>query len=129
MLIEQFLPAPAKLMDMPSRDARHILAARSWCILRRAGDDPLPRLKSYLLTGIVALRFGLLMETVTQIWPEPFGIYRPCCGLASVDELLLAETVRLAARDARPQFETLLREMLPTDAREMLFSRAQGLYD
>jgi hypothetical protein len=129
MLIKRFMPAPTKLLDMPSRDARHILAARSWCILRKAAHDPLPRLEGYLLSDIVALRFGLLMETVTQIWPEPFAIHRPCCGLPSVDELLLAETVRLAACKARPQFEILLREMLSSDAREMLFSRAQCLYD
>lgn len=129
MLIKQFMPAPAKLLDMPSRDARHILAARSWCILRKAAHDPLPRLEGYLLSDIVALRFGLLMETVTQIWPEPFGIHRPCCGRASIDELLLADAVRLATCNARPQFEVLLREMLSNDAREILFSRAQGLYD
>jgi hypothetical protein len=129
MLIKRFMPAPTKLLDMPSRDARHILAARSWCILRKAAHDPLPRLEGYLLSDIVALRFGLLMETVTAIWPEPFGIHRPCCGLASVDELLLADAVRLAVRNAHPQFELLLREMLSNDAREMLFSRAQGLYE
>jgi hypothetical protein len=129
MLIKQFMPAPAKLLDMPSRDARHILAARSWCILRKAAYDPLPRLEGYLLSDIVALRFGLLMETVTQIWPEPLGIHRPCCGLASVDELLLADAVRLAAHGDRPQFDILLREMLSNDAREIFFSRAQGLYD
>lgn len=69
------------------------------------------------------------METVTQIWPEPFGIHRLCCGLAPVDELLLAHALRLAARDARPQFETLLREMLPCDARDIFYARAHGLYD
>lgn len=129
MLINRFVPASGKLLDMPSRDARHILAARSWCVLRRVAHDPLPRLEGYLLSDIVAMRFALLMETVTQIWPEPFAIHRPCCGLASVDELLLADAVRLAARDARPQFEILLREMLSPDAREIFFCRAQGLYD
>jgi hypothetical protein len=129
MLIKHFMSVPTKLLDMPSRDARHILAARSWCMFRSAVHDPLPRLEGYLLSDIVALRFGLLMETVTQIWPEPFAIHRPCCGLASVDELLLAEAIRLAACNARPQFEILLREMLSSDAREMLFSRAQCLYD
>ncbi len=129
MLINRFIPAQSKLLDMPSRDARHILAARSWCVLRKAALDPLPRLEGYLLSDVVAMRFSLLMETVTQIWPEPFGIHRPCCGLASVDEMLLADAVRLAARDARPQFEVLLREMLTGDARHIFFARAQGLYD
>lgn len=129
MLINQFVPAPAKLLDMPARDARHILAARSWCVLRNAALDPLPRLEGYLLSDIVAMRFGLLMETVSQIWPEPFAIHRPCCGLASVDELVLAGAIRVAASGDRPQFETLLREMLSGDARHIFYMRAQGLYD
>lgn len=128
MLINLFVPATAKLLDMSQRDARHILAARSWCILRKAGYDPLPRLEKYLLSDIVATRFDLLMETVAQIWPEPLVIHRPCCGLASVDELLLTDSIRLAACDARPQFENLLREMLPDDARHIFFSRANALY-
>lgn len=129
MIINQFAPAPAKLLDMASRDARHILAARSWCVLRKAVLDPLPRLEGYLLSDIVAMRFSLLMETVTQIWPEPFAIHRPCCGFASLDELLLADAIRVAARDDRPQFEMLLREMLPGDARNIFYARAQGLHD
>ena len=129
MLINQFVHAPAKLLDLPARDARHILAARSWCVLRKAALDPLPRLEGYLLSDIVAMRFGLLMETVSQIWPEPFAIYRPCCGLASVDELVLAGAIRVAASGDRPQFETLLREMLSGDARHIFYGRAQGLYD
>jgi hypothetical protein len=128
MLINKFSPAHIKLLDMPSRDARHILAARSWCILRTAAQNPLPRLEIYLLSDIVALRFGLLMETVTQIWPEPFGIHRLCCGLASVDERLLADATRLAAANQRAGFESLLHEMLTGDARQILFARAQGLY-
>lgn len=129
MIINQFALAPAKLLDMASRDARHILAARSWCVLRKAALDPLPRLEGYLLSDIVAMRFSLLMETVTQIWPEPFAIHRPCCGLASLDELLLADAIRVAARDDRPQFEMLLREMLPGDARNIFYARAQRLHD
>ena len=129
MLINQFAPAQAKLLDMAARDARHILAARSWCVLRRAALDPLPRLEGYLLSDIVAMRFGVLMETVTQIWPEPFAIHRPCCGLASVDELLLVAAIRVAASGDRPKFEMLLKEMLPGDARHIFYARAEGLYD
>jgi hypothetical protein len=129
MLINQLVSAPARLLDMASRDARHILSARSWCLLRKAALDPLPRLEGYLLSDIVATRFDLLMETVTQIWPEPFAIHRPCCGLASVDELLLADSIRVAAHKDRPKLDALLHEMLPCEARDILFARAQCLYD
>lgn len=129
MLMNQIVTEPLKLFEIGSRDARHILAARSWCILRRAGDDPLPRLKGYLQYPAVAVRFGLLMETVTQIWPYPFGIHRPCCPTASIDEALLAASVQLAGLEARPEFDRLLHEMLPGQARDILYNRARSLYD
>jgi len=128
MLLSQLVPAPIKLMEIHSNDARHILAARSWCILRRAGHDPMPRLRGYLQYEVVAMRFGLLMEAVTQSWPDPFAIHRPCCPTASIDEALLAEAIQLAGLDARPAFDTLLRDMLPSEARNLLFTRARLLY-
>lgn len=128
MLIDTFIPAPLKLLEMPSRDARHILAARSWCVLRKAALDPLPRIEGHLLSDIVAIRFSLLMETVTQIWPEPFAIHRPCCGMASIDEALLAHAIRLAVSGQCRAFEMLLKEMLLGDARTLFFTRARALY-
>lgn len=128
MLTEQFLPTPLRLPYMDSRNARHILAARSWCMLCQAGHDPLPRVKAYLQSDIVAKRFGLLMEVVTLVWPEPFAIYRPCCAAVSLDEGLFVRAVELAAANARPQFDELLCEMLAEDARNMLFIRARFLY-
>jgi hypothetical protein len=128
MLTEQFLPTTLRLSEMNSRDARHILAARSWCVLRQAGHDPSVRLKAYVQSDLVARRFGLLMEVVTLCWPEPFAIFRPCCPGVSLDEGLLARTIQLAARNARPEFDELLREMLAEDSRNMIFIRARFLY-
>lgn len=128
MLIDKFVPETLKLMEIHSRDARHVLAARSWCILRKAGHDPVPRVREYLLCETAAKRFGLLMETVTQVWPEPFAIHRPCCPNASLDESILVRAVQYAAANVRPQFEELLCEMLPEDARNMIFMRARFLY-
>ena len=56
--IRHFPLAPPRLMDIDSRDARLILAARSWCMLHHARIDPLPRIRGYLLSGAVAMRFG-----------------------------------------------------------------------
>jgi hypothetical protein len=128
MLTDQFVSQRLELLQIYARDARHVLAARSWCILRRAGHDPLPRLVEYLTSDVVARRFGLLMEAVTQVWPEPFAIHRPCCPTASLDEGVLVHFVQLAALNARPQFDDLLREMLSEDARGLLFARARHLY-
>lgn len=128
MRINQFESQPIKLFDINARDARHILAARSWCILRSAGQDAVPRLLGYLACDEIARRFGLLMETVTFIWPEPFLIHRPCCPTVSLDEALLVRAIQLAAANARPSFDQYFREMLSEDARNMLFTHARQLY-
>jgi hypothetical protein len=125
---EYFSVKPLTLMEIKARDARLILAARSWCILRSARQDPLPRLSSYLQSTIVAMRFALLMDVVRQIWPQPFAIHRPCCPTASVDEALLSQAVQYADLDARPAFDALLSEMLGTEARDLLFARARVLF-
>lgn len=128
MLIQRIITQPLKLLDISMKDARHILAARSWCILRRAGYNPVPRLRAYLQHDLVATRYALLMETVMQIWPYPFEVHCPCCLTASLDEALLTEAVRLAGLGARPEFDRLLREMLPSEARDIFFSHARLLY-
>lgn len=128
MIANQFYVKPTNLMELDSRDARLILAARSCLILRRARQDPMPRLREYLLSGVVARRFALLMDVVQQVWPEPFGIHRPCCPNASLDEALLSKAVHLAIFDQRPTFDLLLHEMLGSEARDLLYARANLLY-
>ena len=125
---QHFVTIPLNLIEIDSRDARLILAARSCLILRRARQDPLPRLREYLLSHVVAMRFAMLMDVVQQIWPEPFGIHRPCCPNASLDEALLSRAVHLAVFDQRPTFDKLLHEMLGSEARDLLYVRARTLY-
>ena len=128
MIAQHFTTASLNLMEIDSRDARLILAARSCLMLRRARQDPMPRLREYLLSQVVAMRFALLMDVVQQIWPEPFGIHRPCCPNASLDEALLSRAVHLAVFDQRSAFDRLLHEMLNSEARDLLYARALMLY-
>jgi hypothetical protein len=125
---QHFITKPMNLMEIESRDARLILAARSFLILRQARHDPLPRLRHYLQSHLVAMRFALLMDVVQQIWPEPFGIHRPCCPNASLDEALLSRAVNLAASEQRPAFDSLLHEMIASEPRDLLYARARSLY-
>lgn len=127
MLIDQFTQRPLTLLEMPASDARYILAARSWCLFRKSAIDPHDRLLSYLHSERRALRFSLFMETMTQVWPEPFGLHRPCCATPSIDEMVMVQALRWAELRNRPQFERLLLEMLGDDARDMLFSQATAL--
>lgn len=128
MIAHNFQVPKNCLMKMDSRTARLILAARSCLILRNAKQDPLPRMREYLRSATVAMRFALLMDVVQQIWPDPFGIHRPCCPNASLDEALLGKAIDLAVRDQRPAFDLLFHEMLGSDARDVLFARARNLY-
>jgi hypothetical protein len=120
---------PHSLLDMPSHHARLILAVRCWFVYRKAALDPMPRIGTYLQSEIVATRFGVLMEAVAEIWPEPFGVHRPCCAIASIDERLLADAVALAWTGNMPQFHRLMCDMIPSSARDLLFSRAHRLYE
>ena len=127
MLANLFSTNPKRLFEMHSDYARYILAARSWCLLRNTPSGALQRLETYLSCSKRALRFSLLMETVTQIWPEPFAIHRLCCGKATVDEELLIHAIRLAHFQSRPRFDRLLNEMLPAGSRDLLFAHARAL--
>lgn len=128
MIIQKFLSHQPKLLDLPSPDARHIMAARCWCLLRQAGLDPQPRLSEILLSDSAGQRFNVLMVAVVHVWPEPFAVHRICCAMPSLDEGILLRALQLAAARARPQFDALLYEMLPDDARDVIFARASSLY-
>ena len=128
MLVDQFLPKPIRLSEIHSRCARHIMAARIWCIISAAGQNPLPRMSECLGSQPAARRFGLLMATIDYVWPERFEVGRPCCPCAGLDETLLIHAIKLAALNARPQFDDMLREMLSEDARNTLFIHARCLY-
>lgn len=127
-LESHFNLCPPRLLDMDSRNARLILAARSWCMFRHARQDPLPRIRGYLMSGSVAMRFALTMDAVQQLWPEPFCVHRPCCPVASVDELLLVHSIKLATTGERPEFDELFGDMLPADARDLLYARSHAIY-
>lgn len=128
MIAQHFFKQPVRLMEIDSRDARLILAARSCLIMSSARQDPLPRLRGFLLSHVVAIKFALLMDVVQQIWPEPFAIHRPCCPTASIDEALLGNAVHLASQQERPAFDALLCEMIGSEARDLFYSRASDLY-
>lgn len=128
MLIQKLLAEQPKIIDLPSRDARHVLAARSWCLLRQAGLDPRPRLREILRSEDVAQRFNVLMVAVVHVWPEPFAVHRTCCPTPSLDEGVLIRALQYAASHARPEFDALLCDMLPDDARNVIFVRASSLY-
>lgn len=127
MMIQKYLSPTRRLVDMPSRDARYVLAARTWCVLRQAALDPFPRLADILLSTGAAQHFGILMDAIIQSWPEPFAVHRTCCPSPSMDESILVDVLRLATPPSRARFDAYLGEMLPDDARDVIFTRASLL--
>lgn len=127
MIIDRFLPPMIRLIDMPSQDARYVLAARTWCVLRKAALEPHQRLFEILVSARAAQHFSILMDIIIQSWPEPFAVHRTCCPTPSLDERILITALRLAKPQSRAQFDAYLGEMLPCDARDILFTRASML--
>ncbi len=122
-----FTTAATNLMDMDANDAKFIISARSWFLLRGAQENPLPRITGILSSTTKALRFSILMEAVQQAWPQPFAIHRPCCCLASIDEILLAQITRLGATRNRVGFDILLKEIIGEDGRNLIYARSSQL--
>lgn len=108
--------------ELPTVPAQAILALRYAIMCRRAGRCPLPELKRRWGSELAARRFTILVETIGQIWPEPFAVAPPCCSRTSFDEALLAHMVTSARMDDRRRFDILTGEMLNSDARAMLFN-------
>jgi hypothetical protein len=128
MQLDIFTASAPRLGDINARDARHILAIRSWCILCNANQDPVPRLCEVLGSEKAGQRFALLMQSVAFIWPEPVAVYRYCCAKLTPDETLLAALIQLAVRGCRPRFDEVSRDMLSEDQRNVLFIRARCVY-
>lgn len=127
MIVERFVPPKIRLIDMPSQDARYVLAARTWCVLRKAALEPHQRLVEILIAVRAAQHFSILMDIIIQSWPEPFAVHRTCCPTPSLDERILVTALRLARPQSRAQFDAYLGEMLARDARDLLFTRASML--
>ncbi|MFC4292907.1 hypothetical protein ACFOWX_10830 [Sphingorhabdus arenilitoris] len=122
MLLSKIFPAADNcLYDVPKNDACLILSVRSWFVMRHAGEDPLPHISRYLGSSIIAMRFGVMMEVVQQIWPDRFAICRPCCRGVSIDEMLLIRLIRAAREGAAPVFDQLCAEMIGRDGRHLLY--------
>ena len=78
------------IRDLPVEAAQAVLALRYCILCRRSDRDPMPELERRWGNILAARRFGLVVEAVGQIWPDPFAVAPPCCPRLSFDESLLA---------------------------------------
>lgn len=114
------------IRDLPVEAAQTVLALRYCILCRRSDRDPMPELERRWGNILAARRFGLVVEAVGQIWPDPFAVAPPCCPHLSFDESLLASITAAASRGDRVHFDYLTAEMLSSDARDLIFTALEN---
>ena len=119
------LPA---LIDLPSFEARMLLALRISVPLRQQGHDAIAEVTHYLGSPARSHRFLLMVEVLAAAWPEPFRIARPCCPVATFDESTMVNLLRLGAVGNRPAFDQIIADMIAGDARERLYDAMVAFY-
>lgn len=119
--IRRLIHAPS-VRQVPLRAAQAVLGLRLCVLLRKCDRNPLPELEQRFGSILAARRFGVVVEAIGQIWPEPFAVSPPCCPMMSFDEALLADMANSAASEDRAGFDRMTAEMMGSDARDTLFA-------
>jgi hypothetical protein len=96
-------------------------ALRFWALAIRLRWCPIRTVATRLGSLRAAAHLGLIVEEMGAAWPDPFCISPPCSPRLSHDEATAAAMLHRAARGDRPEFDRLLADLLPADARERLF--------
>ena len=107
--------------ELSASQARLLGGLRSWVVASRSGRCPIAAAGARLGSLRAGAHLHLLLEEIGAAWPDPFAVSPPCCPRLSHDEALLARMLELAGIGERPNFDRLLSDLLPGDARERLF--------
>jgi hypothetical protein len=113
--------------ELAQRQARLVGALRFWVVASRSGRCPIAAAGARLGSLRAGAHLHLLLEEIGAAWPDPFAVSPPCCPRLSYDEALLTRMLELAGCGNRPDFDRLLSDLLPADARERLFLSASVL--
>ncbi len=81
-----------------------VLAMRLCAVFDQAARDPVPDLAQRYRSIEAACAVHGLVQTIKQVWPEPFMVNRPCCLVMTSDEVTLAALVRNALAADRTAF-------------------------
>lgn len=71
-----------------------VMAMRLCAVFDQAARDPVPDLAQRYRSIEAACAVHGLVQTIKQVWPEPFMVNRPCCLAMTPDEVTLAALVR-----------------------------------
>lgn len=112
------LPA---LRSLQGASLHFVMSLRFCALCERAGRDPLADLAVHFGNVEAAGAVVDLAEGVTRLWPERFGLCRPCCHCLTPDEATLAAMAEHARAADREGFASLLDGFVRTDRHEALF--------
>lgn len=100
----------------------HITMAMRLCALFDAASrDPVPDLARRYHSVEAACAIHGLVQTVKQVWPEPFMVNRPCCLAMTPDEATLAALARAALGGKRDAFSQAIAGFVRTDRHNALY--------
>ena len=115
------LARPGDLRALPLVAAELVVATRLAALFERAGRDPLPDLVRRYGNVEAATAIDGLLRTVTQVWPEAFGVARPCCTRLTPDEATLAALALAARRADHAGFADQIAGFVRADRHEALY--------
>lgn len=110
-----------KMHDLPIGSIQLVKALRLTAVARQNGDDPMQFLPVTLGSITAAKAFVSVARAMGGAWPEPFMLFRPCCGNISYDEALAAHMLIAACSGDRRAFTLQCRDLLAEAHHDMLF--------
>ncbi len=97
------------------------MAMRLCAMFDTAGRDPVPDLARRYHSIEAACAVHGLVQTIKQVWPEPFMVNRPCCLAMTPDEASLSALVRHALAADRARFSGIVDGFVRTDRHGALY--------
>ncbi|WP_321326963.1 hypothetical protein [uncultured Parasphingorhabdus sp.] len=116
----QSLAATPKIAALPAAQMRIIVSMRIALLAWRKHQDPKPYLVKQLGDEIAARHFAHIIELMSDCWPEPVAVHRPCCQQTSYDEMLMLDLTTAAVQREPEHFHGLLGEMIGRSDRQKL---------
>ncbi|PHR20445.1 MAG: hypothetical protein COA41_04575 [Sphingopyxis sp.] len=110
-LVRSLAARPA-LAAMPAAQIRIIVALRMAVLASQNKQNPGPCLARQLGDEEAAIHFFDIIETMSDCWPDPIAVHRPCCRETSYDEILLIDLITAVVQGQTGPFHALLGEMI-----------------
>jgi hypothetical protein len=120
-LIES-MARPSDVRALSLKGLHITMAMRICAVFEAAGRDPVPDLAQRYRSIEAACAVHGLVQTIKQVWPEPFMVNRPCCLAMTPDETTLAALARAAINGRRDDFSTEVAGFVRADRHEALYN-------